>query len=128
MPVKLEPRVSERILVQRYIQPVDLAAELPAAIEAIAEFSREVQGAFFAVIDMRAAPINLDGLIEALDLVRRKLANVPVRFVAIGTGEMVELAASAVAQRQYGSFEPAKVFATEEEALAYCLAELKEPA
>ncbi|MBO9309796.1 MAG: hypothetical protein J7551_08435, partial [Chloroflexi bacterium] len=72
MPVKLEPRVSERILVQRYIQPVDLAAELPAAIEAIAEFSREVQGAFFAVIDMRAAPINLDGLIETLDLVRRK--------------------------------------------------------
>jgi hypothetical protein len=41
---------------------------------------------------------------------------------------MVRLAAEAIAQKQYGGFEPAKVFATDQEAFAHCLAELKKSA
>jgi len=41
---------------------------------------------------------------------------------------MVRFAAEAVAQRQYGGFEPVKVFASGEEAFARCLAELKKSA
>mgnify|MGYP005838627147 CR=1 FL=1 len=43
--------------------------------------------------------------------------------VATGSGKFVELAAQAIAQKQYGSFDMARVFASDEEALAYCRAE-----
>ena len=67
-------------------------------------------------------------MVEALDLVRRQLSGVPARFVVIGTDEMVRLGAEAIAQKQYGGFEPAKVFATDQEAFAHCLAELQKSA
>jgi len=128
MPIDLEPHISEKILVQRYVAPVDLETDMPAAIQAIAEFSQNAQGDFFVIADTRALPMDFNGLVEVLNLVRRKLANVPVRFVAVGTGEMVQLAANAIAQKQYGGFEPAKVFATDQEAFAHCLAELQKSA
>jgi hypothetical protein len=128
MGIRIEPHISEKILFLRYIAPVNPDEDMPAACKAIIEFSQSVQGDFFVISDAREFPVTFDALVEGLDLVRRQLVGVPARFVVIGTGEMIRLAAEAIAQRQYGGFEPAKVFATEEEAFAHCLAELKKSA
>jgi hypothetical protein len=128
MPISLEPHTAEKILFLRYVAPVNPDEDMPAAIQAIIEFSQSVQGDFFVISDAREFPVTFDVLVEALDLVRRQLIGVPVRFVLIGTDEMVRFAAEAIAQKQYGGFEPAKVFATDEEAFAHCLAELKKSA
>ena len=95
------------------------------AVQAIAEFAAEVRSPFFAVSDLRGIPITFDAMVDGLDLVRRHLAQVPVRFVTIGDSELVEMGNRAIAQKQYGGFEPARSFATEEEALAYFRAELQ---
>ena len=42
MPISLEPYVSEKILFQRYVAPVNPDADMPAAIQAIIEFSQRV--------------------------------------------------------------------------------------
>jgi hypothetical protein len=128
MSISLESHVAEKILFLRYVAPVNPDEDMPAAIQAITQFSQSVQGNFFVIADAREFQVTFDVLVEALDLVRRQLAGVPVRFVVIGTDEMVRLAAEAIAQKQYGSFEPAKVFATDQEAFAHCLAELKKSA
>ncbi|PJF34328.1 MAG: hypothetical protein CUN49_16220, partial [Candidatus Thermofonsia Clade 1 bacterium] len=102
--------------------------DMLAAVQAIRDFAQQVQGNFFVISDARQFPVTFDVLVEALDLVRRQLVGVPVRFVVIGTDEMIRLAAEAIAQRQYGGFEAGKVFATDQEAFAYCLAELQKTA
>lgn len=128
MPIVLEPHVAEKILFQRYVAPVNPEEDMAATIRAIIEFSQSVQGDFFVISDAREFQVSFDVVVDALDTVRRQLAGVPVRFVIIGTDEMVRLAAEAIAQQQYGGFEPAKVFATDQEAFSYCLAELKKSA
>jgi hypothetical protein len=128
MPIRLEPHTAEKVLVLRYIAPVNPDDDLPASVQAIVEFSHTVQGDFFVISDTRAFQLTFDVLVEVLDLVRRQLVGVPVHFVIVGTGEIVRLAAEAITQKQYGSFDPAKVFATDQEAFAHCLAELQKSA
>lgn len=124
MPMHVEPNVQERILITRFVSPVDPERNVPASIQALTEFARQVEGTFFVISDVREFDLTFDAITEALDMVRRSLVGIPIRAVVIGSGKMVELAAQAITQKQYGSFEMAKVFATEAEALAYCRTEL----
>ncbi len=124
MPIQFEPNIRERVIILRYVNPVDPERDVPAAIQALADFGRQVQGVFYAVTDVREFRLTFDTLTESLDMVRRSLVGIPVRFAVIGSGNLIELAAQAIAQQQYGGFEMAKVFATEAEALAYCRTEL----
>lgn len=123
MPIQIEPNVQTGILMARYVNPVDPERDVANVIQSIIAFSHQVQGVFFVIADVREFDLTFDTVTEGLDLVRRSLVGIPVRFVVIGSGKFVELAAQAITQRQYGSFEMAKVFATAEEALAYCRAE-----
>jgi hypothetical protein len=124
MPVAVEQNLDEHILFLRYQMPVDPALDLQTAGAAIIAFSQQIQGKpFYTINDAREFPITFDILVEALSTLRQSFGSIPVRFVIIGSGKFVELAAQAITQRQYGGFEMAKVFATEEEALAYCRAE-----
>ena len=125
MSIQIESNVQDRILITRYVNPIDPERDVAAVIQAITDFSHQVQGTFFDIADVREFDLTFDTVTEALDLVRRSLAGIPVRFVIVGSGKFVELAAQAIAQKQYGGFEPARAFATQEEALAYCRAELQ---
>ena len=128
IPINIEPHFAERILVERYVAPVEPETDMAAAVQAINDFYQQVQREFFVIVDARQFPVTFDVLVDALDLVRRHIAGVPVRFVVIGDGELVRLAAEAIAQKQYGGFEAGKVFATDSEALEYCTAELRKSA
>ncbi|MDW8298135.1 MAG: hypothetical protein RML95_02240 [Anaerolineae bacterium] len=128
MSISLDPHVAERILFLRYIAPVNPEVDMATAMQAIAEFYRQVQREFFVIADVREFEITFDTLVEGLDLIRRQLAGVPVRMTAIGTSEMVRIGAEAITQKQYGGFEAGKVFATDEEAFAYCMEELRKSA
>ncbi len=128
MPNIFEPHVAERILIQRYVPPVNPDEDMPAAIQAIREFYEQVGRDFFVITDARQFSVTFDVLVEALDLTRRNLAGIPVRFAVIGDDDLIRLAAEAIAQKQYGGFEAGKVFANDEEALAYCMAQLRKSA
>ncbi len=128
MSTQIEPNIQERILITRYVNPVDPERDVQTVIQAVTEFAHQVQSAFFVIADVREFNLTFDSVTEALDLVRRHLVGIPVRFVVIGSGRFVELAAQAITQKQYGSFDMAKVFASDEEALAYCRSELQKPA
>lgn len=124
MPIAVEQNVDEHILIVRYLMPVDPDLDLQTAGSAILAFAQQVQGKpFYAINDAREFPITFDILVQALSTLRQTFGGIPVRFVIIGSGKFVELAAQAITQKQYGSFDMAKVFATEEEALAYCRSE-----
>ncbi len=125
MPIQVEPNVADRILVLRYQLPLTGSENV---VQAIADFATEVRSKFFAVSDLRGVPITFDAMVDGLDLVRRHLVGIPVRFVTIGDSELVEMGNRAITQKQYGAFEEARAFATEEEALAYCRSELQKPA
>jgi hypothetical protein len=125
MPIQVEPNVAERILVLRYTLPLTGSENV---VQVIADFAAQVRANFFAVSDLRGVPITFDAMVDGLDMVRRYLTQVPVRFVTIGDSELVEMGNRAITQQQYGGFEAARAFATEEEALAYCRAELTKPA
>ncbi len=128
MPISVEPHAAERILFERYVAPVNPETDMLTAIQAIKEFYEQVQREFFVIVDAREFPVTFDVLVDALNLVRRQMAGVPARFVVIGDNELIRLAAEAIAQRQYGSFEAGKVFAADTEAFEYCTAELRKSA
>ncbi len=128
MPLHVEPRVAERILIQRHVPPIDPVENMQAAIESTKDFYQQVGQEFFVISDARQFPVTFDVLVEGLDLIRRSLTGIPIRLVVIGDGELIRLAAEAIAQKQYGGFEAGKVFANDEEALAYCMAELQKSA
>ncbi|MFN7210509.1 MAG: hypothetical protein ACK4P1_08985 [Aggregatilineales bacterium] len=128
MPNAFEPHVSERIFIQRYIAPVNPDEDMPAAVQAIRKFYEQVGQEFFVISDARQFPLTFDTLVEGLDLIRRNLAGVPMRFVIIGDGELIRLVAEAITQKQYGGFEAGKIFPNDEEALAYCMAQLQKSA
>ncbi|MCE7945847.1 MAG: hypothetical protein DYG88_00295 [Chloroflexi bacterium CFX4] len=122
VPIQIEPNVDERILVLRYQMPLSGAENV---VQAIADFATEVRSTFFAVSDLRGIPITFDAMVDGLDMVRRSLAQVPMRFVTIGDSELVEMGNRAIPQKQCGGCEAARALATEEEALAYCRSELQ---
>ncbi|MCS6871658.1 MAG: hypothetical protein NZ571_09390, partial [Anaerolineae bacterium] len=80
MSISLDPHVAERILFLRYIAPVNPEVDMATAMQAIAEFYRQVQREFFVIADVREFEITFDTLVEGLDLIRRQLAGVPVRM------------------------------------------------
>jgi hypothetical protein len=122
MPITIEPRPQERILLTTYDQPFDADIDVGQAVVAINEFAPKVEGAFFVLVDLRRVDLPFGGLVMALGTLRHLPDG--VHFVIIGSGDMVTLAAEAAKQKQYGEYR-IPVFATPEEALNHVANERK---
>ena len=125
MTVRTEFLPNEPILMIYYSAPVNPEAEFPVAIAAINKLLQDNPGVCYEITHIKNTPMTLDMIIDGLAMLRRVTGGGDRLQMALVTDDdMIALAANWAAQPQYGGFMPAKVVATEEEALAYVRAEL----
>ncbi|GAB4544223.1 MAG: hypothetical protein OHK0023_00700 [Anaerolineae bacterium] len=116
MPFQVETHLNEAILILRY-QSIT-SEDLAAGIETLQNFYQKLQQPFAVISNVAGLQLPFDFLVSGLDMLRRTMKGVPAHFSIVGSGEMVELGAKALGQKQYG-FEVARVFASEAEAIAW---------
>lgn len=92
----------------------------------IADLFAEAPGVITLIIDIREASLSFSDMVLALDNVRREIVDVGGRsfveknfqYALVGQGDLVELAADAMGQKQYGQIE-VLLFSTPDEAIDY---------
>lgn len=118
MTIAIEKRPTNNILFVTFTDPLDPISEFGQAHEAARSFAEQVSGTFYYVIDARELSVKFSDLVMGLGSLRRFPASDRMEVVLIGSGEMVEFAAQAAKQQQYGE-RTLNVFATPQEAFAF---------
>lgn len=125
MPIRLEFFPNEPILFTHYSSPLNAEADFPIALGGINKLLQDHSGVCYNVTVVGDVPMTLDMIIDGLALLRRVTGGEDrLQLLTVASDDLIQMAVRWVSQPQYGGFAPAKMVATEAEALAYIRAEL----
>jgi hypothetical protein len=122
--VKIEQRPQERTLFAACTLPYDAEKDTTDIVQAITQFAATMNGLFFVVGDYRQIDLSFGDMVIGMGSLRQLPGAGQVQIVAIGSGEIMKLAADAASQKQYGQYNVVLV-ATPEEAFNHVANERK---
>ncbi len=129
MTIVVEKYSAEPIIVAALTEPMDFYKEMPPMFERILELRDTIQGCpkYYTIINMTGIKVNFSEMVFSLGEVRKasqkRRPDLPIGLHLVGSGELFEMAAKAMAQLQYGGYA-APLHASLEEALKAIRAEL----
>lgn len=127
MSIQVERLPGESILVISFTGSLVNAIRSPGHAlmhRQIADLIAETPGVITLIVDIREANLSFSDMVLALDNVRREIAEMGgssfaaknFRYTLVGQGDLVELTADAMGQKQYGQIE-VLLFSTPDEAI-----------
>lgn len=124
MPPTVEKLPGEPIAIVTHYPPYKPDQDIVAAEHELAKILAEMQEPLFVITDYSGVDVSFNDLVMSLADAssRTEAASVrsdKIRLVLVGSSDLVELGASALAQEQYGSVQT-PFFKSIDEALAYC--------
>ena len=124
MPITVEPIPNEAILLATFTEPFSPNPHIREMFLAVAELRDELPGSAFCIlVDVRAVKTGFGDMVMTLGEVRQAIKTAPesdrdVVLAMIGSGGLIELAANAMKQAQYGNWTM-PLFSSLEDAIAY---------
>lgn len=125
MPITTEMLPSEPIIVATFNEPFNVAADMTALLADIKRLRETAARAVIVVLDVSQVALDFELVTDALARARSQILDgqaagdqLPSQYVFVGSTALVEIAAQAMAQKQYGGIG-GQVFASVEAALAH---------
>ncbi len=135
MPVNVETLSPEPIVRATFYPPFDLQADIPVLLADVKQCRERLAQPCVVILDVTAVQVDFTEIVFALADAARQIremraahAVLPAQYVFVGSGEIVEIAAQAMGQDQYGGIG-GQMCASMDEALAYardCCARVRE--
>jgi hypothetical protein len=132
MTIVVEQFPDDPIIFVNMTEPMDYYKEIPEMFSHILELRETIQDRpkYYLVIDMTGIKADFSEIIFALGEARKtsqkRRPDLPVDMHLVGSGELFELVANALAQLQYGGYS-APLHKTAEEAMNLIQADLAKP-
>jgi hypothetical protein len=129
MPIEVVKLPDEPIITVTFSEPVDFAEEIGPAFKQILSLRDTIHGCsrYFAVFDASAIKVSFHDVIlalgEARNASRKRRPDLQLSLALVGSGGLLEMAANAMGQKQYGGYKMA-LFTSLDEALAAIHAQL----
>ena len=129
MTIIVEKLPDEPIIVATMSEPMDFYNEMPQMFARILELRDTIQGSpkYYCIIVMTGIQVDFGEIVFSLNEVRKTSAkrrpDLPISLHLVGAGDLFEMVANALSQRQYGGYA-APLHFTAEEALAAVRAQI----
>ena len=110
MTINVEKYPDEPIIVASMKEPMDYYQEMPVMFARILELRDSIQGfpKYYVIIDMTGMKVDFSEVVFSLSEARKasqkRRPEFPMRLHLVGSGELFEFAANALAQTQYGEY------------------------
>ena len=131
MTIVVEKLPDEPIITAIFSEPMNYVAEVPAMFARILEIRDTIQGSpkYYVIISMTGIKAGFTDIVFSLNEARktgqRRNPAMPVSLHLVGQGDLFEMVASALGQRQYGGYA-APLHMSLDEAFAAVRAEISE--
>ena len=123
MTIIVEKLPGEPIIVATMSEPMEYYDEIPKMFERILELRDTIQGVpkYYTIISMTGIKAGFTEIVfslgEARKTSQKRRADLPIGLHLVGTGDLFEMVANALSQRQYGGYA-APLYTTLSDALA----------
>jgi hypothetical protein len=114
-----ETFLDESILVVTYSQPFDPAVDTQGAMGELLALMQKAKPPYYNIADVRKISLTFSDVVNGMATLRQNPNLSDVNFLSVGSGELLELGAKAIAQAQYGGHKESFIFESPEAALAW---------
>lgn len=110
MPIQVTRLPGEPIITAVFEEPADFHAEVPAMFQRVIELRDTIEDSdrYFFIMDVSAARLSFSDIVFAMGESRiardQRRDDLPVTTLMVGSGPLLEMAAKAMNQRQYGGY------------------------
>jgi hypothetical protein len=110
MTVLVEKSSEEPIITATLTEPMDYYKEMPLMFARILELRDTIQGCpkYYTIIDMTGIKADFSEIVfslgEARKTSQKRRADLPISLHLVGSGDLFEMVANALAQIQYGGY------------------------
>jgi hypothetical protein len=125
MSLEVELLAGEPILIVTFEEPFSVQDDVPIMLAEIKRSREQEPRQMVVVIDMSRVELDFPDLVYGLGVSAQQIrkekaagARMPAKYVFVGSDALVQLAASAMAQDQYGGIG-AQLFSSRDEAIAF---------
>jgi hypothetical protein len=123
MPILVEKLRDEPIITVTFEDPINYMAEVPEAFDAILIMRDAINGSprYFIIFDVSRVQVGIDEIVltlgEAKQASKMRRPDLPLSLSIVGSGGLIEMAANAMEQAQYGAYQM-PLFTSLDQALA----------